>query len=247
MPALPSHRFCAQHGSRLRISDAPRVPSRGKAEGCEGRVPSDRCQHWLQVVTFLSDRWEQSREGFQPAAKFINTFEGGGRLCVLWMVNSTAISIFLHVDLLCLRVLLFYMHFKTHFKIVSEESGAEEATEVDLNAGVLQKKARWEEMRNIQYHTIRVSSCPRHEGSKITVADGRILGSLEWNNPGEEVGVSGVGQRQGQQKNSVQSGVKHSKLRLLFHFYIHIGILMRFCFWWIQRGFEIPPPGTNLP
>lgn len=60
-------------------------------------------------------------------------------MCVLWMVNSTAISIFLHVDLLCLHVLLFYMHFKTHFKIVSEESGAEEATEVDLNAGVLQK------------------------------------------------------------------------------------------------------------
>lgn len=53
------------------------------------------------------------------------------------MVNSTGILLLLHMHLLCFRVLLFYMHFKTHFKIMSEESGAEEATEVDLNVGVL--------------------------------------------------------------------------------------------------------------
>lgn len=43
------------------------------------------------------------------------------------------------------------------------------------------------------------------------MADGRKLGSLERISPSKEVGVAGVGQRQGQQKNSVLSGAKSNR------------------------------------
>lgn len=70
------------------------------------------------------------------------------------------------------------------------------------------ERSGWCLQRNSTGIWIFLHVFPFHSAPIITVADGRILGSLEWNNPGEEMGVAGVGQRQGQQKNSVQSGVK---------------------------------------
>lgn len=76
---------------------------------------------------------------FPLAAKFINAHEGvcpGYRL----RKHSAGIWVFLH-EHLCLCMLLFQpTQFEPHFKITPGNTGAEAATEVNLNVNVLRKQ-----------------------------------------------------------------------------------------------------------
>ena len=109
-------------------------------DGCEGRVPSDRCPPWLQALTFVSDRYGAGGRRFrlQPNSS------ASTKVCVLDVVCGDISLIFGYY---CTSILIFVCVFlfqltcfEPHFKITPVNTGTEMLTEVELNVNALIKQ-----------------------------------------------------------------------------------------------------------
>lgn len=131
MSSLPSPPFLC-----LCSTQQPPTFLAWEAEGCERRVPSDRCPP-LASGGNLSKRQVGSRgEVSLPAAEFMESARSG---CRLWR-HSAGIWVFLHEHLRLCMLLFQPTCFEPHFNITPANPCAEAETEVKLNVNVLRKQ-----------------------------------------------------------------------------------------------------------